>query len=254
MADLPLEVDGLVAGAGREPVLRAFSLRLAAGERAALMGASGSGKSTLLRAIAGFIAPRAGSIRVSGRLVADTTHSIAPARRGVAMVFQSYALWPHLTALEHVRLVADGATAGERWLDRTRIRHLAERLPGELSGGEQARLALARAFASGAALLLLDEPFRNLDPPLAAELRCEIADWLTESGAAALLVTHDPREAVELAQTLHVLIGGRIAASGPPRELLAAPPDASIARLLGVAAAPGALVALAGSSARGTAR
>ena len=254
MAELLLEVDDLVAGAGREPVLRAFSLRLAAGERAALMGASGAGKSTLLRAVAGFIAPRAGSIRVSGRLVADATRSIAPAQRGVAMVFQSYALWPHLTALEHVRLVAHDATEGERWLDRTRINHLAERFPGELSGGEQARLALARAFASGAALLLLDEPFRNLDPPLAAELRCEIADWLTESGAAALMVTHDPRESVELAQTLHVMIDGRIAASGPPRDLLRAPPDASIARLLGVASAPGAPVVLASSTDRGAAR
>lgn len=210
-----LDVDSLVAGAGEAPVLRGANLRLAAGERAALVGASGSGKSTLLRAIAGFVAPRAGSIRIGGTLVADATTAVAPSKRGVAMVFQSYGLWPHLTARDHVRLVARDRSEGERWLERTRIGGLADRLPGELSGGEQARLALARAFASAAPLLLLDEPLRNLDPALAAELRGEIVRWTTESGATTLLVTHDPREAAELTTTTHVLqADGTIAAGG----------------------------------------
>jgi len=232
-----LEVDALVAGPGREPVLRGLSLRLAAGERAALVGASGSGKSTLLRAIAGFVPPRAGSIRVGGRVVADAATCVAPSARGVAMVFQNYALWPHLTAREQVRLVAGENTRAEQWLERARIGHRADHLPGQLSGGEQARLALARAFACRAPLLLLDEPLRNLDPPLAAELRSDLVAWLTESGAAALLVTHEPADAAAMATTLHALIDGALAASGAPRELLAAPPTPAVARLLGVPAA-----------------
>ena len=168
-----LEVDRLTAGYGRVPVLEGVTLDLAHGERAALLGPSGCGKSTLLRCIAGFTRLRAGSIRIDGGLVADPRTSVAPSRRRVAMVFQSYALWPHLTAREHVRFVARDRARADEWLERARIAALADRLPGQLSGGEQARLALARAFASGATLLLLDEPLRNLDPPLAAGLRVE---------------------------------------------------------------------------------
>ncbi len=228
-----LEIDRLVAGLGAAPVLREVSLALAHGERAALLGASGSGKSTLLRCIAGLASPRAGTIRVGGQIVADRDHDLAPARRGVAMVFQSYALWPHLTARQHVRIVARDPATADGWLARTHIAALHDRLPGQLSGGEQARLALARAFASGAKLLLLDEPLRNLDPPLAAELRAEIVTWIAEAGQTALLVTHDPAEAAELTTIAHVLDGGRIAASGAIDELIAVPPNDAVARLLG---------------------
>jgi ABC-type Fe3+/spermidine/putrescine transport system ATPase subunit len=246
----PLEVDSLVAGAGREPVLRGLTLRLAAGERAALFGASGSGKSTLLRAIAGFVTPRSGTIRIGGRRVADATTSVAPSRRGVAMVFQSYALWPHLTAQEQVRLVAGDDVRARQWLERARLGHRADHLPGQLSGGEQARLALARAFAGRASLLLLDEPLRNLDPPLAAELRLDLVSWLAESGAAALLVTHEPADALAMTTTLHALVDGQVAASGPPREMLEAPKSAAVARLFGVATrAPEGATAAATSAA-----
>ncbi|MBL8842598.1 MAG: ABC transporter ATP-binding protein [Planctomycetes bacterium] len=231
---LALDVQALVAGAGAEPVLRGLDLALPAGARAALLGASGSGKSTLLRAIAGLLRPRAGSIRIAGRLVADATTAVAPAQRGVAMAFQSYALWPHLTAREQLRLVAGDAARADLWLERARIAPLAKRLPGELSGGEQARLALARAFASGASLLLLDEPLKNLDPPLAAELRVELVEWIVAASATALIVSHDPREAAAIATSMHLLIDGRIAACGAPEELLANPPDEAAARLLGL--------------------
>jgi ABC-type Fe3+/spermidine/putrescine transport system ATPase subunit len=232
-----LEIERLSAGYGAKPVLADVRLTITRGERAALLGPSGSGKSTLLRCIAGLTQPREGSIRINGELVADARTSVAAARRGVAMVFQSYALWPHLTAREHVRFVAGGNERADAWLDRVRIGALAQRLPGQLSGGEQARLALARAFATGAKLLLLDEPLRNLDPPLAAELRAELVRWIDESGATALLVTHEPRDAVELATVAHVLVSvdgcGRLGASGPPQALLDAPPDDAVARVLG---------------------
>jgi len=200
-----LELDRLSASHGGPLVFEDVSFTLAQGERAALLGPSGSGKSTLLRCIAGLHLPSSGAIRLGGRLVADARTSVAPAKRGVAMVFQSYALWPHLTAREHVRFVARDRARADAWLERVRIGALADRLPGQLSGGEQARLALARAFATGARLLLLDEPLRNLDPPLAAELRREIVRWIEEAAMTALVVTHDPTEASELASTAHVL-------------------------------------------------
>ncbi len=231
-----LEVLGVVAGAGSEPVLRGLDLTLAPGERAALLGASGSGKSTLLRVVAGLLRPRGGTVRIAGRIVADGEHDVPPAQRGIAMAFQSYALWPHLRAREQLRLVSGDAARADLWLERARIAPLADRLPGELSGGEQARLALARTFASGATLLLLDEPLRNLDPPLAADLRAEIVEWIVAAGATALLVTHDPQEALAIATSMHLLIDGRIGASGTPAALLANPPDEIAARMLGLRA------------------
>lgn len=229
-----LEVERLIAGAAAVPILNGLSLTLAPGERAALLGASGSGKSTLLRTIAGLLPVRGGAIRIHGRCVADERTSLAPASRGVAMAFQSHALWPHLRAREQLRLVSGDAARADLWLERARIAPLAERFPGQLSGGEQARLSLARAFASGARLLLLDEPLRHLDPPLAADLRVEIVAWIEAAGATALLVTHDPRDAAEMATSMHLLIDGKLAVSGPPRRLLADPPTPAAARLLGL--------------------
>jgi len=230
-----LSIVRLVAGPGADPVLDPLDLEVAAGRRAALLGPSGTGKTTLLKCIAGLLAPRAGSISIAGRVVADAKTAVAPSRRGVAMVFQSYALWPHLTAREHVRLVARDERSADEWLERARIPHLADRTPGRLSGGEQARLALARALASAAPLLLLDEPLRNLDPPLAAELRREIRRWLEETGATLLLVTHELREARALCEEAHVLHGGRIVASGNPSDWERSPPSDEVARLLGIA-------------------
>jgi ABC-type Fe3+/spermidine/putrescine transport system ATPase subunit len=229
-----LSIERLCAGFDGAAVVDDVSLTIAPGQRAALLGPSGCGKTTLLRCVAGLAAPRSGTIRVGGRVVADDRTHVAPSQRGVAMVFQSYALWPHLTAREHVRLVARDPAAADAWLERVRIGALHGRLPSQLSGGEQARLALARAFASGASLLLLDEPLRNLDPPLAAELREEVARWVDEAHATALVVTHDLNEAVELAHVAHVMLAnGRLGASGPPRDLLADPPNEAVARVLG---------------------
>jgi iron(III) transport system ATP-binding protein len=232
-----LSIEALSAGPGGDAVLDGFALEVAAGERAALLGPSGSGKTTVLKCIAGLLAPRRGRIVIGGKVVADERTAVAPAQRGVAMVFQSYALWPHLTAREHVRLVARDAQAADEWLERARIPHLADRTPGRLSGGEQARLALARAFAAEAPLLLLDEPLRNLDPPLAAELRDDMRRWFAQARTTVLLVTHDLREARALCETAHVLLRGRIAASGRPDVLEREPPTAEVARLLGVAQA-----------------
>jgi iron(III) transport system ATP-binding protein len=234
-----LLIESLTAGPGVEAVLDGLSLEVAAGRRAALLGPSGSGKTTVLKCVAGLLAPRRGRISIGGRVVADERIAVPPARRGVAMVFQSYALWPHLTAREHVRLVARDDEAADEWLERARIPHLADRPPGRLSGGEQARLALARAFAAAAPLVLLDEPLRNLDPPLAADLRDEMRRWVAEAKTTLLLVTHDLREAHALCDVAHVLLRGKIAASGTPDALRTTPPDPEVARVLGVTAAAG---------------
>jgi iron(III) transport system ATP-binding protein len=234
-----LSIESLVAGPGVDAVIDDFSLEVPAGSRAALLGPSGSGKTTVLKCVAGLLAPRRGRISIGGHVVADERIAVPPARRGVAMVFQSYALWPHLTAREHVRLVARDAKAADDWLERARIPHLADRPPGRLSGGEQARLALARAFAASAPLLLLDEPLRNLDPPLAADLRGEMGRWIAETKTTLLLVTHDLREAQALCDVAHVLLRGKVAASGTPAALRSDPPTPEVARVLGITAAAG---------------
>lgn len=239
MSGAKLSIEALSAGPGVEAVLEDFTLEVAAGQRAALLGPSGGGKTTVLKCVAGLLAPRRGRISIGDRVVADQRTSVPPAARGVAMVFQSYALWPHLTAREHVRLVARDAKAADEWLERARIPHLADRPPGRLSGGEQARLALARAFAAAAPLVLLDEPLRNLDPPLAADLRDDMRRWIAEARTTLLLVTHDLREARALCDIAHVLLRGRIAASGTPDALRNEPPTPEVARVLGVTAAAG---------------
>jgi iron(III) transport system ATP-binding protein len=234
-----LSIEGLHAGPGAEAVIAGLDLKVAAGRSAALLGPSGGGKTTVLRCIAGLLAPRRGRISIGGRVVADERTAVPPSGRGVAMVFQSYALWPHLTAREHLRLVARDAKSADEWLERARIPHLGDRPPGRLSGGEQARLALARAFAASAPLVLLDEPLRNLDPPLAAELREEMRRWIAAAETTLLLVTHDLREAQALCDDAHVLLRGKIAASGTPDALRNEPPTPEVARMLGVKAAAG---------------
>lgn len=216
-----LEVSGLGVRLGGADVLSDLSLTLQPGEHALLVGRSGSGKSTLLRAVAGLQDLQSGSIRLSGRAVADHgSQRVPPEERGVGYLFQEGALWPHWNAQKTLvqTLAWSGFPRGER---RSRAAELLasvglegkeRRRPGQLSGGEAQRLALARALAVRPALLLLDEPLGPLD----AELRDQLLDLLDrlrrEQGFACLHVTHDPAEAARIASRTLRLDGGRLSA------------------------------------------
>jgi iron(III) transport system ATP-binding protein len=213
-----LEVAGVTRRYRRNqpPAVDAVSLSVARGEILALLGPSGSGKSTLLRLIAGFELPDAGSVAINGRVVAEPGVAVPPERRGVGIVFQDYALFPHLTVEGNV---AFGLHALDRWRRRERVRSflelvglpaLARRYPHELSGGQQQRVALARALAPRPRLLLLDEPFSNLDVDLRERLAHEVRGILKAAGATALFVTHDQLEAFAIGDLIGVMHQGHL--------------------------------------------
>jgi iron(III) transport system ATP-binding protein len=243
-ADLALEVRGLVVAYGGRAVLREVSLQVEAGQVLALLGPSGSGKSTLLHAVAGFVPPATGVIRVAGETVAGHGHAVPPERRRVGLVFQNYALWPHLSALDTVaypvrRRGADRAAAREEAravLDRLGIAHLATRRPAELSGGEQQRVGLGRALARRAALYLFDEPTAHLDTPLRSVFLDELITRQREQGAAAVYATHDAEEALGVADRVALLRAGALVQVGTPQEVYERPVDLAAARLTGPAA------------------
>ena len=224
-------------------VLREIDLEVAAGETVALLGPSGSGKTTLLYAVAGFLEPSAGEIAVNGRRVAGGGHSMPPEARGVAVVFQHYALWPHLSALQTVayplrRQHLPPAEAKRRALELLAlmgVAQLADRRPASLSGGEQQRVGVARALARQASLILLDEPTAHLDTPLRARLLAELRDQRHRSGAAALYATHDVGEALAVADRVALLRDGGLVQVGPPQEIYERPADAWVAGLSGPA-------------------
>ncbi|MGA8031776.1 MAG: ABC transporter ATP-binding protein [Casimicrobiaceae bacterium] len=221
--------------------LRDISLALAPGEILVLVGPNGAGKSVILETIAGFHRPQRGRVRIGGR---DVT-ALPPEARHVGYVFQNFALFPHLTVAQNVRFgmqARDGTRArgeeGERritrLLDRFGLTRLAERRPGDLSGGEKQRVALARALATDPAVFLFDEPFSALDAATRNTLRDELADFLREIRVPAVYVTHDYAEAMAFADQVAVVDGGMIAQSGPAEKVFAAPRTARIAGMIGV--------------------
>ncbi|MBS2961499.1 ABC transporter ATP-binding protein [Actinocrinis puniceicyclus] len=238
-----LECRDLAVGRDARPVLADVALAVPRGGLLALLGASGSGKTTLLDTIAGFIAPLRGEIRLAGTQVSGPGRHEPPERRGVGVVFQHYALWPHMPVADIVaypmRRAGTGKTAARTQaaalLERLGIAALAGRRPAELSGGEQQRVALARALARQPALFLFDEPTAHLDAHLRALVLDEVARRRVESGAAAVYATHDAAEALAIADTVAVLDRGRIAQSGPPHEVYERPAGLSVARLTGPA-------------------
>ncbi|HEY6479709.1 MAG TPA: ABC transporter ATP-binding protein [Streptosporangiaceae bacterium] len=232
---------GLSVGHGGPPALAGLDLAVAPGETVALLGSSGSGKTTLLNAIAGFVPPLAGEIWLAGRLASGTDRSLPPELRRIGMVFQDHALWPHLSVLDTVayplrRAGASRAAArrdAQVILAQLDLGPLAGRRPGQLSGGEQQRVGLARALACGPAIYLFDEPTAHLDASLRAQILEEVARRRAADGAAAIYATHDAAEALAIADRVAVLHSGAMAQAGPPAAVYAEPADLAVARLTG---------------------
>ncbi|KJL37098.1 Fe(3+) ions import ATP-binding protein FbpC 2 [Microbacterium ginsengisoli] len=225
---------------GGHPVLHDVSLRLADGERLAVVGPSGSGKTTLLRAIAGFERITRGEIRLGDDLVASAERQVASHRRRVGYVAQDGALFPHLTARANIAFGLGGVARGARGDAVAAASALAgiepdllERYPHEISGGQQQRVSLARALAPHPRVLLLDEPFSALDTALRAQVRTQVVDALDRAGVTTVLVTHDPAEALAFGHAIAVLDGGRLQQAGSCAEVYAAPATPQVARLLG---------------------
>ncbi|MCP3961057.1 MAG: ABC transporter ATP-binding protein [bacterium] len=221
---------------GATEVLRNLSLEVGAGEILALLGPSGCGKTTLVRLILGLLAPATGTIRIDGRTVSAPGRILTPPeKRGLAVVFQDLALWPHLTVAGNLAfgLSAQGVRRRERrrriaaMLERVGLESHRRRYPGELSGGERQRVAIARALVLEPRAVLFDEPLTHLDVALRRELLEVFRQLLAErgpaEGAAALYVTHDPREAASLGDRIAVLEGGEITCAGSWTELAGAP-------------------------------
>ncbi len=228
---------------GAKVALDEVDLRVLPGTLCVLLGPSGSGKTTLLRCLAGIERLSSGQLRLGGRLVADGASHEPPERRDLSMVFQDYALWPHLTAARNVAFAlgrrrlgrGDSTARARQMLERVGLGHLAERYPNELSGGEQQRVALARALVAETGLLLFDEPLSNLDADLRERMRLEIATLTRASGATSVYITHDQAEAFALADTVGVLRDGRLVQLGPPEEIYLRPATPFVARFTGLA-------------------
>lgn len=224
---------------GAVTALAEISFNLGRGEILCLLGASGCGKSTLLRLIAGVERPDGGEITLAGRVLAGQGGFVAPEARGIGFMFQDYALFPHLNVAENVAFGLRGVPADAlrarvaEVLAVAGVAGLAARYPHQLSGGESQRVALARALAPRPGLLLMDEPFSNLDQGLRDSVRAETLALLRQLGVAAILVTHDPAEALAVADHLAVMHAGKIEALADPRSLYHAPPTLYAARFLG---------------------
>jgi iron(III) transport system ATP-binding protein len=238
-----VELRGLTKRYGALVAVDNVSLKIDHGRLVCLLGPSGCGKTTTLRLIAGFLEPSDGEIHVGDRVVSSKARTLPPEGRNMSMIFQSYALWPHMT-------VADNVTYGLRLrkLDRgtidkklaailatTKLEALAERYPGELSGGQQQRVALARALIVEPQTLLLDEPLSNLDANLREEMRFEIRRLHDEYRYTTVYVTHDQSEAMTTADLIAVMNGGRIEQLGTPEDIYDRPQSEFVARFIGAA-------------------
>ena len=235
-----LVIDDLaVAYADGGRVLEHLALELVQGEIGCLVGSSGCGKTTLLRAVAGFLPVARGTIEIDGVVVSGPHFTAPPEKRGVGLVFQDYALFPHLRVTDNVAFGLRGWAAGAR---RARVQEMlelvnlaaeAQRYPHELSGGQQQRVALARALAPRPALLLMDEPFSSLDVELRQRLGQEVRRILKASGTTAILVTHDQQEAFAIADRVGVIHEGRLEQWDRPYELYHRPATRYVADFIG---------------------
>ncbi|WP_411278089.1 ABC transporter ATP-binding protein [Gaiella sp.] len=233
-----IALEGVTRRFGNVEAVTTTSLCVDRGEVVALLGPSGCGKTTLLRLIAGFETPDAGKVTVAGENVAGAGCWVPPERRRVGMVFQDYALFPHLTVAQNVAFGLPRKDRGARvpmLLALVDLCGLGDRYPHELSGGQQQRVALARALAPAPEAILLDEPWSNVDPHLRSELRDEVAAILRPLGVTVVLVTHDREEAFSLADRIALMRDGTIVQQGTPEELYQAPASRWAAEFVGAA-------------------
>ena len=232
--------QGLRLDYGSTQILRGIDLELSAGKTLALLGPSGCGKTTLLRLVAGLLVPTAGQVHIDGTTVAGPNVFLPPERRGLGMVFQDYALWPHLSVAGNVSFPLEMRRVGraEREqrvmtaLRRVGLDHLADRNPGALSGGQQQRVAIARAIVAEPRIVLFDEPLSNLDRELRESMVSELAGLIRTLGLTAIYVTHDQSEAFSLADQVAIMDRGEVAQLAAPNELVEAPASAKIAEFL----------------------
>jgi len=233
-----IAVESLTKRFGSLAAVSEVSLSIEEGEMFTLLGPSGCGKTTLLRLLAGFYTPDAGEIRFGDRVVND----VPPHERGIGMVFQNYALWPHMTVSENVsyglklRKVSssDMATRLQGMLKKVGLTGLGDRYPGQLSGGQQQRVALARALVLNPQMLLLDEPLSNLDAKIRVQVRAEIRKLQKELAITAVYVTHDQEEALAMSDRIAVFNQGKVCQVGPPKALYERPTTRFVADFIGI--------------------
>jgi len=234
-----LELDGVSRHFGERVVLSDISLAIPPGKITCLLGESGCGKSTLLRIISGVDRPDSGRILMSGSQIVAPGCFVEPESRKIGFMFQDYALFPHLSVAENVAFGLRHLSKSARQdrvaevVERIGLSHLVHRYPHSLSGGEQQRVALARALAPRPAILLMDEPFSNLDQGLRERVRRETLDTLRRIGTTAIIVTHDPQEALAVGDLIVLMRGGRIEQAGTPFEIYDRPASPYAAEFMG---------------------
>src|ERR1700760_2853471 len=240
-----IEVNDLIVRYGDVTAVDSIGFAIAPGEMVTLLGPSGCGKTTTLRAVAGLETPTGGAIRLNGDTVYSATdrRNVPAEKRGVSMVFQSYAIWPHMTVFDNVayglrvrkRPQAEVRANVERVLGLVQMQAFADRPASKLSGGQQQRVAVARAIAFSPSVLLFDEPLSNLDAKLRAEMRVELRELQKELGITALYVTHDQEEALAISDRVIVMNGGRIEQLGSPEDIYNRPRSRFVADFVGSA-------------------
>ncbi|MPQ69727.1 MULTISPECIES: ABC transporter ATP-binding protein [Pseudomonas] len=232
-----LNLHDLACGYQAQRVVQNLNLHLNSGDIGCLLGASGCGKTTTLRAIAGFEPVHEGEIQLAGNVISRAGFTLAPEKRRIGMVFQDYALFPHLSVADNIafgiRLHPRKTRITEEMLELVNLKGLGKRYPHELSGGQQQRVALARALAPEPQLLLLDEPFSNLDVELRRKLSQEVRDILKQRGTSAILVTHDQEEAFAVSDQVGVFKEGRLEQWDTPYNLYHQPQTPFVASFIG---------------------
>ncbi|MFT4777811.1 MAG: iron(III) transport system ATP-binding protein [Flavobacteriales bacterium] len=230
-----ISVNNICHSYGKNKVLHGCSFAINKGQIVALLGESGSGKTTILRTLAGFERPDSGSISMNNSLLYDQQTMVLPEDRNIGLVFQDYALFPHLNIRKNIEL---GKSAGAKrttsqWLNVVGLDGLDERRPDQLSGGQQQRVAIVRALAAEPELILLDEPFSNIDESLKFGFRHELRKLLKEEGVSAVFVTHDTKDALAIADQIVILKDGEIRQIGTPETIYESPADLYVTGLLG---------------------